>query len=127
MTRAAQAHLEPWFEYGAPNLFYTVDKVMAHLAAIYQNPMQQAIAQDRYYDLSQGRTELFSEFLTKFQHLAGLGAVLAANWWQDLYHKLNVLYQKNIAPTLLFYNMFKKLVAQCQHLEHVLYPLLAQQ
>jgi hypothetical protein len=43
MTRAAQAHLEPWFEYGAPNLFYTVDKVIAHLAAIYQNPMQQAI------------------------------------------------------------------------------------
>jgi hypothetical protein len=44
-----------------------------------------------------------------------------------LYHKLNVLYQKNIAPTLLFYDIFKKLVTQCQHLEHMLYPLLAQQ
>jgi hypothetical protein len=83
-TGAAQAHLEPRFEYGAPNPFHTVDEVMAHLAAIYQNPMRQAIAQDGYYDLSQGRTELFSEFLTKFQHLAGLGAVPAANWRQDL-------------------------------------------
>jgi hypothetical protein len=36
-TRAVQAHLEPWFEYSVSNLFYTVDKVIAHLAAIYQN------------------------------------------------------------------------------------------
>jgi hypothetical protein len=43
-TGAAQAHLEPWFEYGAPNPFLTVDEVMAHLAAIYQNLMRQAIA-----------------------------------------------------------------------------------
>ena len=43
-TRAAQAHLEPWFEYSAPNPFFTINEVMAHLAAIYQNPMQQAIA-----------------------------------------------------------------------------------
>ena len=78
-TRAAQAHLEPWFEYSVSNLFYTVDKVMAYLIAIYQNPIQQAIVQNRYYNLSQGCTELFSEFLTKFQHLAGLGAVPAAN------------------------------------------------
>jgi hypothetical protein len=112
-TRAAQAHLEPWFEYNVSNLFYTVDKVIAHLVAIYQNLIQQAIVQDRYYDLSQGCTELFSEFLTKFQHLTELRAVLAANWQQDLYHKLNVLYQKNIVLTLLFYNMFEKLVAQC--------------
>ena len=49
-TRDAQAHLEPQFEYGAHNPFQTVDQVMAHLAAIYQNPMRQAIAQDQYYD-----------------------------------------------------------------------------
>jgi hypothetical protein len=126
-TGAAQAHLEPRFEYGAPNPFLAVDEVMAHLAAIYQNPMRQAIAQDGYYNLSQGRTELFSEFLTKFQHLAGLGAIPEANWRQDLYRKLNVLYQKNVAPTLPFYDTFEKLVVQCQHLEHVLYPLLARQ
>jgi hypothetical protein len=126
-TGAAQAHLEPRFEYGAPNPFLTVDEVIAHLAAIYQNPMRQAIAQDGYYNLNQGRTELFSEFLTKFQHLAGLGAIPEANWRQDLYRKLNVLYQKNVAPTLPFYDTFEKLVVQCQHLEHVLYPLLARQ
>ena len=78
-TGAAQAHLEPRYEYGAPNPFLTVDEVMAHLAAIYQNPMRQAIAQDGYYNLNQGRTELFSEFLTKFQHLVDLGAILKAN------------------------------------------------
>jgi hypothetical protein len=126
-TGAAQAHLEPRYEYGAPNPFLTVDEVMAFLAAIYQNPMRQAIAQDGYYNLNQGRTELFSEFLTKFQHLAGLGAIPEANWRQDLYRKLNVLYQKNVAPTLPFYDTFEKLVAQCQHLEHVLYPLLTRQ
>jgi septal ring factor EnvC (AmiA/AmiB activator) len=43
-TGAAQAYLEPQFEYGTPNPFCTVDEVMAHLAAIYQNLMQQAIA-----------------------------------------------------------------------------------
>ena len=51
-TGAVQAYLEPWFKYGVPNPFLTVDKVIAHLAAIYQNPMQQAIAQDRYYNLN---------------------------------------------------------------------------
>ena len=43
-TGAAQSHLEPWFEYGALNLYTTVDEVMAYLAAIYLNPMRQAIA-----------------------------------------------------------------------------------
>jgi hypothetical protein len=78
-TGAAQAYLEPRFEYGASNPFYTVDEVMAHLAAIYQNPLRRAIAQDQYYDLRQGRTEPFSEFLTKFQHLVGIRGVSLAN------------------------------------------------
>jgi hypothetical protein len=87
--------------------------------------LRQAIAQDQYYDLRQGRTEPFSEFLTKFQHLAGLGGVSEANWRQDLYRKLNTLYQENLVQTLPLHDTFAKLVAQCQHLEHVLIPLLA--
>ena len=98
---------------------------MAHLAAIYQNPLRQAIAQDQYYDLRQGRTEAFSDFLTKFQHLAGLGAVSTDNWRQDLYRKLNTLYQENLVQTLPQHDTYEKLVVQCQHLEHVLLPLLA--
>ena len=42
-TGDAQAHLEPQFEDGTPNPFCMVNEVMAHLAAIYQNPMWQAI------------------------------------------------------------------------------------
>jgi hypothetical protein len=124
-TGDAQAHLEPRFEYGARNPFQTVDQAMAYLAAIYQNPMRQAIAQDQYYDLRQGRTEPFSEFLTKFQHLAGLGDISENNWKQDLYRKLNVLYQENLVATLPTHDTYEKLVVQCQHLEHVLLPLLA--
>src|SRR5438045_4209027 len=124
-TGDAQAHLEPQFEYGTHNPFQTVDQVMAHLAAIYQNPMRQAIAQDQYYDLQQGHTEHFSEFLTKFQHLAGLGDISDNNWRQDLYRKLNVLYQENLVAMLPTHNMYEKLVVQCQHLEHMLLPLLA--
>jgi len=121
----AQAYLEPRFEYGAPNPYTTVDEVLAYLATIYLNPMRQAIAQDEYYDLRQGRTERFSEFLTKFQHLAGTGAVSKDNWRQDLYRKLNVLYQENLVATLPTHDTYEKLVVQCQHLEHVLLPLLA--
>ena len=124
-TGAAQGYLEPRFEYGAPNPYTTVDEVMTYLATIYLNPMRQAIAQDEYYDLRQGRTELFSEFLTKFQHLAGAGAVSKDNWRQDLYRKLNVLYQENLVATLPSHDTYEKLVVQCQHLEHVLIPLLA--
>ena len=124
-TGAAQAHLEPRFEYGARNPFKTVDQVMAHLAALCQNPLRQAIAQDQYYDLRQGRTEHFSEFLRKFQHLAGVGDISENNWRQDLYRKLNVLYQENLVSTLPMHDTFEKLVTQCQHLEHVLLPLLA--
>ena len=97
---------------------------MTYLATIYLNPMRQAIAQDEYYNLCQGCTELFSEFLTKFQHLAGVGAVSKDNWRQDLYRKLNVLYQENLVATLPFHDTYEKLVVQCQHLEHVLIPLL---
>jgi hypothetical protein len=43
-TRAAQAYLKPRFEYSTSNLFYTMDKVIAYLAAIYQNLLRQAIA-----------------------------------------------------------------------------------
>ena len=69
--------------------------------------------------------EHFSEFLTKFQHLAGLGDISDNNWRQDLYRKLNVLYQENLVAMLPTHNMYEKLVVQCQHLEHVLLPLLA--
>ena len=62
----AQRHLEPRFEPGSRYPFQTVDEVIAFLASIYQNPLRQAIAQDQYYDLRQGRTEPFSEFLTEF-------------------------------------------------------------
>ena len=125
MTGDAQGHLEPRFKPGAPNPFRMVEEAMAHLVAIYQNPMRQAIAQDQYYDLQQGCMENFSEFLMKFQHLAGLGAISTSNWRQDLYRKLNVLYQENLVPTLPLHDTFEKLVIQCQHLEHVLLPLLA--
>ena len=41
--------------------------------------MRQAIAQDEYYKLKQGHTEPFSEFLTQFHYLAGLGEIPIAN------------------------------------------------
>src|SRR5438045_3973961 len=69
--------------------------------------------------------EHFSEFLMKFQHLVGLGDISNNNWRQDLYCKLNVLYQENLVAMLPTHNTYKKLVVQCQHLEHMLLPLLA--
>jgi hypothetical protein len=66
MTGDAQRHFKPYFEANARNLFQTVDKVIARLAAIYHNPLRQAIAQDQYYNLRQGRTEAFLVFLTEF-------------------------------------------------------------
>ena len=36
-----------------------------------------------------------------------------------------MLYQENLVATLPLHNTYKKLVVQCQHLEHVLIPLLA--
>jgi hypothetical protein len=124
-TGKAQRHLEPRYDPKARNLYQSVDEAIEHLATIYLNPMRHAIAQDEYYELKQGRTEPFSEFLTQFHHLAGLGEIPATNWRQDLFRKLNLLYQENLVQTLPLHDTFEKLVAQCQHLEHVLIPLLA--
>jgi Zinc knuckle len=124
-TGKAQKHLEPRYDPKTRNPYQSVDEAMEHLATIYLNPMRQAIAQDEYYELKQGRTEPFSEFLTQFHYLAGLGEIPTLNWRQDLFRKLNLLYQENLVQTLPLHNTFEKLVAQCQHLEHVLIPILA--
>ena len=119
--------MEPRFEHGTLDPFTSVGKVLDFLAAIYMNLMKQGIAQDDYYALKQGRGEPFAQFLTQFQHLAGLGGIPRINWKQDLYRKLNTLYQKNLIPTLLLHDTFEKLVVQCQHLERTLIPLLARE
>ena len=87
--------------------------------------MRKAIAQDQYYNLKQGCTKNFLDFLTKFQHLARLGAISIDNQRQDLYYKLNILYQENLVQTLLLHNTFEKLVVQYQHLKYILLSLLA--
>jgi len=65
-------------------------------------------------------TQTFTEFYTKFLHLAGEAKIPLDDWQPDLYDKLTIDLQKAILPTLSSLTTHKVLADQCLLLDREL-------
>jgi hypothetical protein len=71
----AQEHLKPQFKPGAVKPFQTANSMIEHLASIYEDPYQVKNARRDYRKLMMRPTETFTDFYTRFLHLAGEGQI----------------------------------------------------
>jgi hypothetical protein len=93
----AQGHLKPQFGPGSVKPFQTADSMIKHLASIYEDPFQVRNARRDYRKLMMRSTETFTDFYTRFLHLAGEGQIPDEDLRPDLYDKLTLELQRAIA------------------------------
>src|SRR5579871_1005151 len=95
----AQKHLNPRYRPDSVKPFYTADEMIQHLSDIYEDPFRVQNACREYRRLTMKSTETFSEFYTRFLHLAGEGQIPDKDLRPDLYEKITLELQRAIAPT----------------------------
>jgi hypothetical protein len=93
----AQGHLKPQFGPDTVKPFQTADSMIKHLASIYEDPFRVRNARRDYRKLMMRSTETFTDFYTRFLHLAGEGQIPDEDLRPDLYDKLTLELQRAIA------------------------------
>ena len=73
--------------------------MIQHLSDIYEDPFRVQNARKDYRKLVMKPTETFTDFYTRFLHLAGEGQIPEEDLQLDLYNKLTLELQRAIAPT----------------------------
>ena len=71
--------------------------MIKHLASIYKDPFQVRNARRDYRKLMMRSTETFTDFYTRFLHLASEGQIPDEDLRLDLYDKLTLELQRAIA------------------------------
>jgi Zinc knuckle len=118
-TGDAQTHLRT--RYGTDdNAFITSQEMIDHLATIYLDPFKVKNARQDYRRLTMKPTQTFTDFHTKFLHLAGEAKIPLDDWQPDLYDKLTMELQKAVLPTLATLTTHKALADQCLLLDREL-------
>jgi hypothetical protein len=109
----AACYLEPGME---NDKFLTPDDVYEFLESIYSDPDRELNAREEYRSLIMGKLE-FSEFITKFRHLANRAKIHESNWKDDLFAKITYNMQQSLMPMRSMIGSFDDLVRQCRLLD----------
>ena len=88
------------------------------LATIYEDPYKVQNARLEYKSLSMKSTETFSDFHTRFLHLAGQGKIPVDDLRPDLFDKLTLELQKTVLPVYTTLSTEKALADQCVALDN---------
>lgn len=83
----AQKHLAPCYQKG-PEPFLSATEIVIYLAEILENPFEAQDACIDFRKLMMREDESFSDFYTRFLHLADIGKIPTDNLQPDLYDKL---------------------------------------
>jgi hypothetical protein len=87
----AQTHLQPRYDDdNTVDPYLTAQDMIEHLATIYDDPYKTQNARSEYRSLSMKPSQTFTEFYTRFLHLAGRARIPIADWQPDLYYKLTI-------------------------------------
>jgi hypothetical protein len=114
----AQMHLQPRYDYkNTEDPYLTAQEMIEHLASIYDDPHKAKNARTQYRGLKMKPSQTFTEFYTRFLHLAGRGRIPIADWQPDLYEKLTVELQKSTLPRLDDYPTHGQLAAYCLRMD----------
>jgi hypothetical protein len=95
----AQKHLNPRIGATSAEPFLLAEDMIQHLSDIYEDPFRVQNARKDYRKLVMKPTETFTDFYTRFLHLAGEGQIPEEDLRPDLYDKLTLELQRAIAPT----------------------------
>ena len=113
----AQTHLRPRYAEESADAFETDEEMVAHLASIYEDPYKVQNARLAYRSLMMKPSEAFTDFQTRFLHLAGQAKIPADDLVPDLFDKLTVDLQRAVLPTYPNLQTLKELMQQCQALD----------
>ena len=89
-TGDAQEHLQPRYGDDAIDQFKTAQEMLDHLATIYIDPHKVQNVRHDFRRLVMKSSQPFSEFHTKFMHLAGTAKIPADDWQPELYDKITI-------------------------------------
>ena len=112
-TGDAQRHLEPRYKEDSPARFVSIEEMLTYLASIYVNPNRVRDAKFDYDRLMMKPTEAFSEFQTRFLHLAGEANITPSSLKTDLYDKLNTTLQRALVGNVRSWTDYQEMVADC--------------
>jgi hypothetical protein len=116
-SRDAQTHLRPRYAEESANSFGSDDEMVAHLASIYEDPYKVQNARLDYRSLMMKASETYTEFQTRFLHLAGQARIPVDDLVPDLFDKLTLELQRAVLPTYPNLQTLKELMQQCQALD----------
>jgi hypothetical protein len=108
----AQKHLAPRYRKG-PEPFGTAAEMVTYLAEILENPFEAQDARIDFRKLMMKDDESFSDFYTRFLHLAGMGKIPTDDLQPDLYDKLTPSLQQSVLPFLDTLLTSKALAHKC--------------
>jgi Zinc knuckle len=108
----AQKHLAPRYRKG-PEPFTSAAEMITYLAEILENPFEAQDARIDFRKLSMREDESFSDFYTRFLHLAGMGKIPTDDLQPDLYDKLTPSLQQSVLPFLDTLLTSKALAHKC--------------
>ena len=94
--------------------------MIEHLANIYVDPYKAENARQDFRQLNMKLSQTFTDFYTRFLHLAGAGKIPVKDLQPELYTKLTIPLQTAILPTLSTLQTHKALADQCMLLNREL-------
>jgi hypothetical protein len=114
----AQDHLVPRYKDDSTDPFLTAQSMIDYLATIYEDPYKVQNARLEYKSLSMKSTETFSDFHTRFLHLAGQAKIPSDDLRPDLFDKLTLELQRTVLPVYTTLPTEKALADQCVALDN---------
>ena len=125
-TGDAQQHLYPRWKRTSKERYQTPEEMIQTLADIYRDPEEEENARLDYLDLEMRRGQTFSEFYTRFLHLAGTANIPRSEMKRDLPQKLTRKLQEALLPTLHSFRDYQSIAEQCIRLDQGLRRIAAQ-
>ena len=87
----AQRHLQPRYDNEeSRDPFLTADDIIKYLSSIYEDPHKVQNARLEYRGLMMKTSKTFTDFHTRFLHLAGQAWILKEDLQSDLFDKLTL-------------------------------------
>jgi hypothetical protein len=116
----ARKHLEPRVDPDHPSCFNTAEEMLQYLASIptYVNPFKVRDARSEYNKLMMQQGQLFSDFQTRFLHLASEGNVPKSEWKGDLYDRLTSPLQNAVLVQLETASTYEAFSASCLFMDN---------
>ena len=126
-TGDAQQHLFPRWKRTSKERYQRPEEMIETLSDIYQDPDEEENARFEYLDLRMRRSQPFSEFYTRFLHLAGVADIPRSEMKRDLPEKITTELQRALLPTLHSFRDYQSIAEQCTRLDQGLRRIAAKE